>query len=344
LEKGYPLKIGDKFKVKWDGTLIAENGQFEGEITATSGTIGGCAIDEKGNLQVGAANITGTLTADQINLKGAIAWDDLSKSVQNDIDAAYDMADDAKDLVDNWSYTYEGKTYIDGGMIKTGTVIASSLMGGEVSLLSENEKEVGGLALTSASSATYAVEFYSDEALRISADGGKLHIRAKAYGTSMTFDAAINLNGHTLPANGNTYSLGDSGKAWSDVYAFDYNDASDRNKKNSIEYDMEKYEDLFFKLKPTQFKFNQGTSGRYHTGFISQDVGDAIIESGLSTKDFAAFVKSPKENLTLDANDEDCNYYLRYDEFIALNTHMIQKLYKRIDELESKLSKFKELK
>ena len=100
---------------------------------------------------------------------------------------------------------------------------------------------------------------------------------------------------------------------------------------------MEKYEDFFFKLKPTQFKFNEGTSDRYHTGFISQDVGNAIVEAGLSTQDFGAFIKAPKENMTLDADDQYCDYYLRYDEFISLNTHMIQKLYKRVEELESKL-------
>lgn len=350
-ENGYPLKIGNNFKVRWDGTLIATNGQFEGEITATSGTIGGCKIED-GNLQVDAANITGKLTADQINLTGAITWNDLSDSVQNDINDAYNMAENAEELAGEASdtvsgWTYEGSTYIDGAMIMTGTVMASSLQGGEVLLLDEDEEYVGGLILTDSSSADYAVEFYSNEALRISADGGNLYLSSdqRAGYSALNFEGYwIYCDGHFVPATGANWTLGDSNRAWDEVYALNYNDVSDRKKKNSIEYNMEKYEDLFFKLKPTQFKFNDGLGNRYHTGFISQDVGDAIIESGLSTQDFAAFVKSPKENLTLDANDEDCNYYLRYSEFIALNTHMIQKLYKRIDDLESEISKFKELK
>lgn len=350
-ENGYPLEIGNNFKVKWDGTLIATNGQFEGEIIATSGTIGGCEIDD-GVLQVDAANITGKLTADQITLTGAITWNDLSDSVQNDINDAYNMAENAEELAGEASDTvsgwvYEDSTYIDGAMIMTGTVMASSLQGGEVLLLDEDEEYVGGLILTDSSSADYAVEFYSNEALRISADGGNLYLSSdqRAGYSALNFEGYwIYCDGHFVPATGANWTLGDSNRAWDEVYAFTYNDASDRKKKNSIEYNIEKYEDLFFKLKPTQFKFNDGSGNRYHTGFISQDVGDAIIESGLSTQDFAAFVKSPKENLTLDANDEDCNYYLRYSEFIALNTHMIQKLYKRIDDLESEISKFKELK
>ena len=39
----------------------------EGEITAKKGTIGGCEIDEAGNLQITNANIKGKLTADKID-------------------------------------------------------------------------------------------------------------------------------------------------------------------------------------------------------------------------------------------------------------------------------------
>ena len=56
-----------------------------------------------------------------------------------------------------------------------------------------------------------------------------------------------------------------------------------------------------------------------------------LVDNGLTTKDFAGFIRynDPKTN--------EEKYALRYEEFIALNTHMIQKLYKRIEELEKKL-------
>lgn len=37
----YPLAIGNKFKVGWDGTLVATDGEFSGVINATGGTING---------------------------------------------------------------------------------------------------------------------------------------------------------------------------------------------------------------------------------------------------------------------------------------------------------------
>lgn len=57
-------------------------------VTDANGTtkISGSAI-ETDTLYVNAANITGTLTADQIVLTGAITWGDLNTSVQNSINA-----------------------------------------------------------------------------------------------------------------------------------------------------------------------------------------------------------------------------------------------------------------
>ena len=85
-------------------------------------------------------------------------------------------------------------------------------------------------------------------------------------------------------------------------------------------------------LNPVTYKFINGTSDRFHSGFISQEIEEALIQSGLTTNDFAGFVKynDPKTN--------DEKYGLRYEEFIALNTHMIQKLYKRIEFLEEKIN------
>lgn len=104
---------------------------------------------------------------------------------------------------------------------------------------------------------------------------------------------------------------------------------SDRDKKQDISYDTEEYDALFNKLKPASFKFKSGTSGRTHTGLIAQDVRQAIQDAGLSTQDFAAYVEYQDE----DANDS-CG--LRYGEFIGLLIDQVQRLKKRVDELEQK--------
>ena len=52
IDYGYPLSIGlastpsgRNFRVKWDGTVYIENGEFAGEINATSGTLGNLTVN-----------------------------------------------------------------------------------------------------------------------------------------------------------------------------------------------------------------------------------------------------------------------------------------------------------
>lgn len=107
---------------------------------------------------------------------------------------------------------------------------------------------------------------------------------------------------------------------------------SDFRIKNEINYNLDKYDKFFLSLKPTTFKYNSGTSGRFHLGFIAQDVEKAMLDAGLSSEDLAALVKDPVQEV-LDDGIEDFRYSLRYGEFIALNTYMIQKLYRLLGEL-----------
>ena len=147
------------------------------------------------------------------------------------------------------------------------------------------------------------------------------------------------LNGEKIS---NSFFVSDAGvriTAWDDDYNnnnfwvsgtrthmdVDYDTTSDRRKKNSIAHDVaERYGALYRALRPARFKFNNGTSDRFHTGFIAQEVEQAIADSGLDNRDLAALVK-----------DEDGMYAIRYAELIALNTAMIQRLLDRVDALEA---------
>ena len=42
----YPFTIGANFKIDWDGSLVASNGNFSGIITSDEGYIGGWLIEE----------------------------------------------------------------------------------------------------------------------------------------------------------------------------------------------------------------------------------------------------------------------------------------------------------
>ena len=117
---------------------------------------------------------------------------------------------------------------------------------------------------------------------------------------------------------------------------------SDRRLKNNINYNFDRYDEFFMGLKPATFKYNNGHGGRLHSGFIAQDVEDALHSAGLSNMDFAGLVIAPIEEVN-EADGITDNYYkLRYGEFISLNTHMIQKLYRRITKLENELQSLKE--
>ena len=111
---------------------------------------------------------------------------------------------------------------------------------------------------------------------------------------------------------------------------------SDINKKNSITTLPEEYSVLFDNLHPVTYKYNDGTSDRLHTGFIAQEVAEALVAAGIPTKDFAGLVIS-------DPGTEDESWYLRYEEFIALNTQQIQKMKTHISELEERIAHLENL-
>lgn len=119
---------------------------------------------------------------------------------------------------------------------------------------------------------------------------------------------------------------------------------SDKNLKSDFRTFGEEHERFFEYLHPKVFKYKNGTAKRDHFGFVAQDVEAALADAGLSTNDFAGVIID--RNISRTEDDADVNslvdegftemHLLRMEEFIALNTHMIQKAYKRLEELEHK--------
>ena len=112
---------------------------------------------------------------------------------------------------------------------------------------------------------------------------------------------------------------------------------SDINKKNSINTFTDKYDVMFNLLRPVIFKYNNGTSNRMHSGFIAQEVNQALELSQLTTQEFAGLVIT-QENET----PYGSSWMLRYEEFIPLNTWQIQKLKTRVTELENEIKEIKQ--
>ena len=183
-----------------------------------------------------------------------------------------------------------------------------------------------------------AVEIASG-AIRLKAvsGGGDVHIESNSGYVSLVAAGHISMKSDVLPGGADAYTLGSSSYKWKDVYSVNSEiNTSDRTKKNSIEYDMTRYEKLFDLLKPCSYKLNDGTSNRMHIGMISQDVEEALETAGLTTQDFAGFIKSPAQDEEGNVIEGEYDYALRYGEFIGLCIAEIQKLKTRVDELERK--------
>lgn len=162
------------------------------------------------------------------------------------------------------------------------------------------------------------------------------------------------VTGGFRPINNDVVYLGDSNYKWKAVYAINGTiQTSDRNAKTNIEELDQRYIDLFERLMPVSFMFNDKESDRTHIGFISQDVEAAMAEVGLTDLDFAGFCKDVKmewdeetqENKpVLDEVGKPVYIYsLRYAEFIALNTKMIQMVRKETASLRTELEELKQL-
>lgn len=150
-------------------------------------------------------------------------------------------------------------------------------------------------------------------------------------------------------------SLGSANYRFSQLYVTSSSiSTSDKNYKDDIKSLTNKHLQFFMKLQPVSFLFKEGTSGRTHIGFIAQDVEQAMSECGLTDLDFAGFCKDQKidsklvdgEEVNEPILDENGNpeyiYSLRYEEFIALNTYTIQKLWNRVETLEKENAELKD--
>ena len=168
--------------------------------------------------------------------------------------------------------------------------------------------------------------------------GGGINLKSAAamrfYGAGSSTFIAV-LSDRMRASKNDTYYLGDSSYKWKAVYAVNGTiQTSDRNQKTNIQALDERYIALFEKLLPVSFEFKDAESDRVHIGFISQDVKAAMDEVGLTDLDFAGYCRdvltewneeAQEEKPVLDENGEPVYVYsLRYSEFIALNSRMIQ--------------------
>lgn len=331
-----------------DGKLYCTNAYMSGEICATSGRIGN--EGEDGVLYVNTAlNVGGAGGVQESTTyfrNGTIAFDTLiSEMKMGAADNRFYIGRGGVVLANPELTTsigdpimYHGARLSSTSLIIEGSP-ASSLKGGTLTSLTGSDLSfricgtMDGRPLDPTTAGGYSSLF------GITARSGQIStsytistigLKYGAYGDEGTqfflqIEGPVRASGSFLMPNGTVYQTNLAVESDAPVTV------SDISKKNSITELDEKYDKFFDLLKPSRFKLNAGTSGRYHTGFIAQDVKLALEEASLETNEFAGYV------------DYGNSCGLRYSEFVAINTYEIQKLkremavlYNKINLLESK--------
>ncbi len=105
----------------------------------------------------------------------------------------------------------------------------------------------------------------------------------------------------------------------------EWNTTSDLRLKTDVREDLSRYEGFFRSLRPRAYRWRDQPEQGLHLGFLAQEVEQALHENGLTAEDFAALDR--REVLLPDGSVAE-EYSLSYQDFAALNCHMLQKLLK----------------
>lgn len=212
----------------------------------------------------------------------------------------------------------EGQTIINGGNITTGTIDCSAVA---------IANDYGELTMARGSTGIWGTRGAKLSGPYISG-GYEYYIIVTNAGVRMTADGPFGTNNFYVSDN-DTHS------------DKEISTGSDERLKNTISYDVaERYGSFYRKLKPARYHRNDSNSDRMHTGFIAQQMLDALIESGMDSQELAALVQAD-----YDAEAEDGGnglYAIRYSELISINTAMVQSLMDRVDALEKRLAEAEE--
>lgn len=227
------------------------------------------------------------------------------------------------------------------GDIKLDIDVGGNILCGNVQCSTVNGKE----PITRGNIGEQSVAYASEAGSSFISD-----ISVKLYKSNLTQNAYISANDNFIPSSNQMY-IGSSANPWAGGYGVSgWVTTSDERLKENIRDIDERYLQLAKKIIPKLFKMKQGTSGRFHVGFIAQEVEAAMIECGISSTEFAGLVKAPvyaeklkdEEGNELDEYDTnseiiDYTYHLRYEEFIPLLLLRINEQEERLNALEAKV-------
>lgn len=315
------------FYVTNAGALYANNATVRGDITATTLSAGNKLVYNGSTLSINGAVTATTFTAYGSNAD--------TYTVIGDNITLYNSVAIVEPYFSIRTTTNSG-TVVSKLTADSLTLNGASLTGG-TRLTSSKTIEVPSLILTGTSA-----DIYMD------VSSSFLSIM-RCYNGTLYFGAVSNLqfpNTHLRGEVVRLYTVGTGGGVYLGVSGSTAV-TSDETLKDLYSID-DKFTDFFDKLNPVAYKYKVGH--RMHLGFGAQSVEKALFDSGLGTEDFAGILIdknvdiSEDEKLSPDGKTHfDKLYSIRYEEFIALNTLMIQKLKKENSELSERINELERL-
>lgn len=160
----------------------------------------------------------------------------------------------------------------------------------------------------------------------------------------------ISDNGNLIPSSSSVY-CGTNPNPFAGGYSSGgWKTTSDRRKKKDFRKLLEddRFERFFELLQPMEYRLMENDE-KMHIGFVAQDVEQAMTDCDISENEFYGLEHAVFSEKDFESNEEwekfleqnggaNDMYTLCYQEFIALNTAMIQKLQNRCRDFERRLS------
>lgn len=339
------------------GNITATNGTFHGVVHATGGTFSGTITAGSGSkiggwISTDTALYNGSLTGNNSGDTG-LSIVDFTRTINGAARSGLRFAIGSNFGVTNTGVLYCGNANISG-TISGGTISGSYISGGRININSGNF-----------SVSTYGKLVAKSAEITGAINANTMKAKGSYYICDTDFDEYIKVISSSADNSTDTkYNFGrltnngyDSGLNY--IYFKDMSDArsctivtddftapgvsnaSDERLKNSFE-SLDAFDDVYMDLKPFRFKYNNGRTGRFHFGFGAKETRQILEKHGFTTNDFAGFVQKTMP----EGNDEYSGLtdpmFLRYSEFTAWNTHMIQKLYKENETLKQRITKLEQ--
>ena len=220
----------------------------------------------------------------------------------------------------------------------------------DLNTVTDQNGDAIGENATYATTAGYAASAGSAESADRASECIKASTAHYLQGIGISDYVRISGKGNLIPSSSSVY-CGTTQNPFSGGYSSGgWKTTSDRRKKKDFRKLLEddRFERFFELLQPMEYRLIENDE-KMHIGFVAQDVEQAMKDCGISENEFYGLEHAVFSEKDFESNEKwekfleqnggaNDMYTLCYQEFIALNTAMIQKLQNRCRDFEHRLS------